>query len=201
MASLPKSDNVTSKSARTRQRILDAAANVFRQRGYALATLSEIAERADMQAGSLYYHFASKEELLEEVFETGVANVHNAVQRALKDLEISATPAERLRCAITTHFEVALERGDYSAANLRLLSHIPDEIRQRHLRSQRRYGRLWQKLVNDGMKSGAFNSSLNPSIVRMLILGAINWSVEWYEPAGASPTTIAEHLIDLLHLK
>ena len=139
MASLPKTRNDKPKSAGTRQRILDAAANVFRQRGYALATLNEIAERADMQAGSLYYHFGSKEELLEEVFETGLANVYNAVKRALKELDANATPAVRPRYAIITHFEVALERSDYAAANLRLLSHIPHEIRQRHLRSQRRY--------------------------------------------------------------
>ena len=195
----PSSDQAPAlKSARTRRRILDAAAAVFREQGYAPATLKDIARRADMQAGSLYYHFESKEALVEEVFETGVAAVHETVQAALKALGKEADAITRLRVAVSTHLCCMLDESDYAAANLRLLSQIPAEIRERHLRRQRRYGTLWNDLIRDATRARLIPAALNPSIVRMLLLGALNWSVEWYHPDGESPQAIAEHLIALL---
>ena len=60
------------KSDSTRLRILHAAAKAFRQNGYAASSLRDIADSADMQAGSLYYHFDSKEVLAEAVMDEGV---------------------------------------------------------------------------------------------------------------------------------
>ena len=57
------------KGERTRSRILNAAASVLAREGYAAATLTEIAAVAKMQAGSLYYHFDSKDAIVEEVLQ------------------------------------------------------------------------------------------------------------------------------------
>lgn len=70
------------RSARTRERILSAAAEVLASRGYASTTLEAIAERADMKAGSLYCHFSSKDELVAEVLLEGVGAAHDAVSAA-----------------------------------------------------------------------------------------------------------------------
>ncbi len=61
------------KSEQTRRRILDAAALVFSRRGFSGARLSDVAKVANMKAGSLYYHFASREELVAEVMTRGVS--------------------------------------------------------------------------------------------------------------------------------
>ena len=179
------------KSERTRERILDAAAACFRERGFAATRLSDIADRAGLQAPSLYYHFASKEELIEVVLALGVTRTHDHVRA-----RVEAVPADdqlgRLRAAIEGHVEMVLETGNYSAANLRLYGQMPDDIRRRLQKVQRRVGRYWNELLVAARDAGAIRSDLDLSAARMLILGALNWIVEWYRPNGLSPERLAD---------
>lgn len=181
------------KSERTRRRILDAAAHAFRHRGFATVTLKDIAALAGMQAGSLYYHFESKEALVDAMFETGVKRAFEATRNAVTSLGPGADPLSRLRAAIAAHVRVNLEDGDYTSANLRILGQVPEEIRRRHLRLQRTYGQFWHSLFEEAAAAGVIRKDLDLSIVRMLTLGALNWTVEWYHADGASPAEIAAH--------
>src|SRR4051794_33335961 len=92
-----------SKSERTRQRILDAAANVFREHGYANARLSDIAELAGMQTGSLYYHFDGREDLVAEILRLGIQTAWDHVRHAVDALPDDTTALNRLACAIRAH--------------------------------------------------------------------------------------------------
>jgi TetR/AcrR family transcriptional regulator, cholesterol catabolism regulator len=184
-----------SKSARTRKRILDAGASAFRREGYAAVTLKDIAVLAGLRAGSLYYHFGSKQEIVENVLALGLDGVAAATREAVGALGKSADPLERLRAAIVAHLKFVLAESDYAVANIRILSQVPNEIRQRHLKRQRRYGAFWRALFDDAAKAGALRENLDLSVVRMLTLGALNWSVEWYdEKRRRSPAEIAGHL-------
>jgi AcrR family transcriptional regulator len=188
-----------SKSARTRKRILDAGASAFRRDGYASVTLKDIAALAGLQAGSLYYHFDSKEEIVEEVLALGVDGVFAATREVVDALGPRADPMARLRAAIAAHLEFVLAESDYAVANIRILSQVPREIRQRHLKRQRRYGAFWRALFESAAKAGKLRTHLDLSVVRMLTLGALNWSVEWYDENGPqSPGTIAGHLSTMI---
>src|SRR5678816_4156304 len=96
-------DKPLTKSERTRQRILDAAARVFREQGYANARLADIAELADMQTGSLYYHFDGREDLVAEILRLGVKTAWSHVRAAVDALPPSATPLDRLAAAVRAH--------------------------------------------------------------------------------------------------
>jgi AcrR family transcriptional regulator len=187
------------KSERTRERILDAAAAAFRERGFAATRLSDIAERADLQAPSLYYHFDSKEELVEEVLALGVKRTFESVKE-----QVSAVPADdplgRLRAAIEAHLAMALETGNFSAANLRLYGQMPPDIRKRLQRTQRTVGAYWNDLLVAAQDAGAIRSDLDLSAVRMLILGALNWATEWYDPRKLSVAEVA-HQASVLMLE
>jgi AcrR family transcriptional regulator len=186
------------KSDRTRERILDAAAAAFRKRGFAGTRLSDIAERADLQAPSLYYHFASKEDLIEEVLSLSVLQAFEKVQQAVAEVP-EDDPVGRLAAAIQTHIAVVLQTGDYSAANLRLYGQMPDDIRKRLERTQRKVGRYWNQLLEDARDAGAIRDDFNLSVVRMLILGSLNWAAEWYHPGrGVSREEVARHAAVLL---
>jgi AcrR family transcriptional regulator len=188
-----------SKSARTRRRVLDAGASAFRREGYAAVALKDIAARAGLQAGSLYYHFGSKEEIVEEVLALGVEGVSAATRGAVDALGTGADPLARLRAAIAAHLEFVLAQSDYAVANIRILSQVPRAIRQRHLKRQRRYGAFWRGLFEDAAKADKLRKDLQLSVVRMLTLGALNWSVEWYDEDGSqSPRAIAAHLSTML---
>ena len=185
------------KSDRTRERILDAAAVCFRERGFAATRLADIAEHAGLQAPSLYYHFRSKEELIEEVLSIGVTRTHAHVKERVA-LVPADEPVERLRAAIEAHLAMVLETGNYSAANLRLYGQMPDDIRKRLQKTQQTVGRYWGKLLSDAQQAGAIRADLDLSATRMLMLGAINWVAEWYKPGGLSPEELGRHATALL---
>jgi TetR/AcrR family transcriptional regulator, cholesterol catabolism regulator len=187
-----------SKSDRSRRRILDAAALSFRRHGFASVTLKDIAERAGLQAGSLYYHFDSKEEIVEAVLAAGVKNAFAATREAVEALGPRADPLARLRAAIAAHLRVILTESDYSSANLRIFGQLPDAIRRRHLKLQRAYGGFWRVLFQDAADAGVIRADLDLSIIRMLTLGALNWSVEWYQEGRRSPGEIAAHVSTMI---
>jgi TetR/AcrR family transcriptional regulator, cholesterol catabolism regulator len=186
-----------SKSERTRERILDAAAAAFRERGFAATRLSDIAERADLQTPSLYYHFSSKEELIEEVLALSVTRTFEHVKRRVAEVE-GGDRLDRLRAAIEAHVEMVLITGSYATANLRLYGQMPEDIRRRLQRTQRQVGRYWNQLLQDAADAGEIRADLDLSAVRMLMLGALNWTAEWYRAGRLSPQQLAQHATVIL---
>ena len=185
------------KSERTRRRILDAAAVAFR-RGYASVTLKDIAALAGMQAGSLYYHFDTKEELVEAVLDAGVDGAIAATREAVHALGPDADPVARLRAAIAAHLRFVLAEDAYASANIRILGQVPEAIRERHLKRQRAYGAFWRTLFRQAAAAGAIRPDVDLSVARMLALGALNWSVEWYRDGRRTPGEIAAHAATMI---
>jgi AcrR family transcriptional regulator len=74
------------KYARTRGRILDAAAYVLSRKGYAGTRLSDVAERVDIQTPAIYYYFTSRDDLIEEVMASGLADMRAHLQATLQAL-------------------------------------------------------------------------------------------------------------------
>jgi AcrR family transcriptional regulator len=183
------------KSDLTRQRILQAAARVFRERGYSGTRLTDIAEAADMKAGSLYYHFASREALVEEVVLEGVRRTKDAVQDRLRELPADANFLRKLEVMIETHLTFVLLQGDIASASIQLIWQIPQEIRERTLAVQRAYGATWRQVLEAARDAGEIRSDVNLSAIRMSILGALNWAADWYHPTGAAPKQIAHDIV------
>lgn len=186
------------KAEETRLRILNAAARTFRSRGFAATRLSDIAAHAELRAGSMYYHFESKEKLLEEVLELGVSQVFKAVRAAVEALPEGATWREKTSVAIATHLESMWLHDDYTSANIRIFGHIPDDIRLSHLKRQREYGNYWRSLLTGARDAGEIRDDLDLSVVRMLLLGSLNWSVEWHRKGQLSPAEIGRQAAVLL---
>lgn len=186
------------KSDLTRQRILQAAARVFRDRGYSGTRLTDIAEAADMKAGSLYYHFDSREALVEEVVLEGVRRTKDAVQGRLRELPADTTFLRKLEVMIETHLTFVLLQGDIASASIQLIWQIPLEIRERTLAVQRAYGATWRQVLEAARDAGEIRSDVNLSAIRMSILGALNWAADWYHPTGAPPKQIARDIVLLV---
>jgi AcrR family transcriptional regulator len=184
-------DQKETKSARTRKRILDAAARAFRDKGYAGTRLADVAELAGMRTGSLYYHFKTREELVDEVLRLGLQIAAEQHQRAMAALGPDASALDRLRTAMRVHMKNALEVTDYIAAANRIDDELPHEIRRRHLIDLIRYGEFWNDLLADAVERGEIRSDLDLFTTRMLMLGALNTAVEWYNPRrGPSLETV-----------
>ena len=171
-----------SKSALTRARILDAAAHVLSVKGYAGLRLTDVADEAEIQAPAIYYYYASKDELVEEVMWAGIADMREHVVAALSALPDGTSPLDRLLAAAEAHLRHALEISDYTTASIRNAGQVPLSIRKRQIVEEERYGEVWRKLINDLAREGRLRPELDLYIAQMLILGALNWAVEWWTP-------------------
>lgn len=168
------------KSERTRQRILDAAAEVLADRGYADARLTDIAARAGMQAGSLYYHFASREELVEEILRLGIEKSWDHVAAAVGRLPSAATPIDRLAAAIRAHTTAIVGLSAYASAQARIVGQLPNDLARAHRKGMRAYGAYWHDLFEAAQQAGQVSGDVDLLVARMLTFGAMNWTSEWF---------------------
>ena len=169
-----------SKSARTRARILDAAAHVLSSKGFAGTRLSDVAEHAEIQAPAIYYYFGSREELIEEVMYCGVAELRKHVQEALNDLPPETLPLDRIMTAVEAHLRHELE----------ISGQIPQHLRTRQLKEETSYGRMWRRLFDNALAEGQIRADLDPRYAQLLVLGALNWAAEWRDPRRDSVDSI-----------
>ena len=178
-----------------RKQILDAAAKVLARRGYTGTQLSEIAEEAGTQAGSLYYHFASREELIEQVLQEGVRLSFARVRAVLDELPPGSSPLARLTAALRSHLKFQLVESDYARAVSRSIGQSPEDMWKRVNDKFRAYGRFFDDLIRAAMKAGEIDSKIDRSALRMLIIGAANYTPEWYRRGGAMDV---DQICDLL---
>lgn len=177
-----------SKSEATRERILDATAEVLNAKGYAGARLSDIAELAGVQATAIYYYFGSRDDLVAETVQVGLRRVLAHVDEVLTALPKDTPPMDRITAAVGAHLEITLQDSKYTAAAIRHASTLPPAIRQVQLVDQRKYGGLWRSLIADATKAGQVNPALDPAAARMFVMGALNWAPEWWNPSRGSLT-------------
>lgn len=179
-------DESGSKSARTRERILDAAAHVLSRKGYAGTRLTDVADQAELQAPAIYYYFPSREDLIEEVMWTGIAHMRDHIDEILAALPADAGPMGRIDAAVEGHLRYELEISDYTTASIRNAGQVPDNIRIRYSAEASKYGDVWRKLIQDAANAGLVRPDLDPTVARMLVLGALNWAAEWWNPRRGS---------------
>jgi TetR/AcrR family transcriptional regulator, cholesterol catabolism regulator len=173
------------KSDATRQRILDAAALILSREGFAGTKLADIAAEAQLKVATLYYYYESREALVEAVMVTGSEHVRQHTMSALAALDRSCTPVDRLCTAVESHLRFVLEISNYTQAVIRNASQVPEHIRTTLRHEINQYGRLWQGLVNAAAEGTAFRTPAQRKALRLLILGGLNWTVEWWTEAQA----------------
>ena len=181
------------KSALKRRRIIEAAARVFASRGYAHATLSEIAASAGTQAGSLYYYFASREDLVEEMLTEGTRRLSNRVKAALAALPSQANELERFVTMVRTHVIVTCERDEFVIAYQKIHDQVTDEMRANISLEERAFGRFWTSIFKRAVKQGFIRADLDARLTRLLLVGSIYWMPDWYKREGPSS---AEEIAD-----
>ncbi|WP_205697399.1 TetR family transcriptional regulator [Conexibacter sp. SYSU D00693] len=181
------------KGARTRRRILDAAAEAFAERGYAATSLADVAGAAGMQAGSLYFHFAAKDALVEEVLAEALERSLERV-RAAVDATADAGPAARLDAAVRAHLDALRDLRAYAAAVLDLVAEVPPEVRRRHAERLRPYAELWAGLVAEAQRAGHLPRDPAAPLLVGLLWGALNASAHprWpHEPQATADALLA----------
>jgi AcrR family transcriptional regulator len=174
--------------------IIQAAAQIFRQKGYHGTSMQDIADAVQLQKASLYYHISGKQEIL-------VSILDHALDLMIADLEgviaADTSPAEQLRQAMSTY--VGRLAADADLAAVLLLEHrsLDAEARSSHIRRRDRFESLWRGIIQRGIEQGDFRPQ-DPRLATFALLGVLNWTITWFRPEGDfTPDQIANLYTDL----
>ena len=181
-----------SGAKKTKEQILDISAKLFSQRGYNGTPLRDIAAAVNMKAGSLYYHFDSKEQLIQEILTIGVENIYESVVARVEDLPEKSSSRSILLAAAKGHLEALLEKGDYTSTGIRNYGQLPKSIQSKVLVIRDKYEDLWRGWLSEAKEKGEIRPDVDLKVLRLTILGALNRTLEWYKKGGLSVEEIAE---------
>lgn len=194
----PAGVETRARASATRQNILDTAARLFRNEGYSAVSMRHIAAAAGMQAGSLYYHFDAKDQIVAEVLRIGVEQVFSAVKAAVDALPADGDPSVAVGLGVQTHLTVLLRLQDYTSANIRIFGQVPRSVREAHLALRDQYEAYWAGLIARCLPGRSAAVSLRRRTARFFLIGAMNNALEWYRDEGASIERIAAEMTHLL---
>jgi AcrR family transcriptional regulator len=176
--------------------IIEAAATVFRRKGYHGATMAEIAAAVNLTAGSLYHHFPSKQDLLVAVLATGLERITREVRSAVESSDTSA--AETLRRIAVIHIRSQIDNANIAAAVIfegRALLDVPD-VREQFVAQRDALETLYRRVIERGIAAGEFRP-VDVGIFVKALFGALNWVSVWYRPDGRlSGEEIAREIAD-----
>ena len=175
---MPQSTTVLAESGR--DRILDEAAALFLRLGYEGTSLRQLADTVGMKAGSLYYHFASKDDLLTEILRRGI----DVMQTAFGEAEAStgsARPVDRIEAHVRAHLSALFENGPYTAAHVMTFRTAPESVREIVVPLRDAYEARWTEMLRLLQADGAIQPTVDVNVIRLVLFGAMNASVEWFD--------------------
>ncbi len=179
----------------TRDDILDAAAQVIRQKGFHAASMSVIADAVNLQKASLYHHVASKQEILLALLERalGLLTEHIAA------ITSQPMPADqKLRQMIRAYLSALADNADLTSVLLFEHRSLDKKSHARHVPQRDKFEKLWRDTIEEGLAAGIFACPDSGMAVRAL-MGVMNWTLTWYQPEGEKTIEkIADEYADLL---
>ena len=178
----------------TRDDILDAAAQVFRLKGYHGASMADIAEAVNLQKASLYHHVSSKQEILLDLLERGLEMLAERVSIIAGQ---SGRADDKLRMMIRSYLQLLAKNPDLSAVLLFEHRSLDKKTHARHVPHRDKFESLWRDVVNEGIRDGLFACD-DPALAVRALMGSLNWTLTWYRSNGdLSIESIADQYADL----
>ena len=172
-----------------RERLILAAARVLGERGYEGASLAKICAAAGILPGSLYHHFRSKEDLFVNVHAEGFRQLNEAIDSALAE---ETDPWGRLEAACAAHLTLLVGSPDVSLVTGTSLFHTaPPGLQRRLNRDRDAYEARYKELI----AALGLPREVDASLLRLNLLGALNWTRMWYQPGKRNPKELAHHLV------
>ncbi|RSK26262.1 TetR/AcrR family transcriptional regulator [Bacillus sp. HMF5848] len=185
-----------SDSKPLKERILDAALQLFERYGYHGVTVNQIVAECSASKGGFYHNFSSKDELLYEIHDYFISYVLEKAKRAFEEC---ATPTEKLVAVIQSFVKVFHMYKAHITVFYQESMYLRPEYKEAIATKRDEFRTIMRAVIVEGVQSGEFREELNIDITVMSILGTVNWTYKWYQPNGASTIEeIAELYIDLI---
>lgn len=168
--------------------IVDAAARLFSDQGFAATSIQDIADSVGLLKGSLYHYIHTKEDLLEAVIQEAH---HHTASLGVEALGVDGDALDKLRFVVRRHLNgatgsnLAKVRVFYREANF-----LPPGRLARILASRDSYEHALRQIIADGQSEGTIASHLDPTLTAIAILAILNSVQQWFRPDG--PKTLEE---------
>lgn len=168
--------------------LLDAAVRLLAERGYDGTSMRDIAEATGMLAGSIYYHYKSKDELLQAAYDRVATQYKEAIaDPGVKDLD----PWDRLEAACVAHLNAVLTMPSVGRL-FTLFGESADPVAYGQVvQFREEHEKSFRKLI-DELPEGDIR---DPKFFRLALLGALNYVIVWYHPEGNKPAEIARNIL------
>jgi TetR/AcrR family transcriptional regulator, cholesterol catabolism regulator len=194
----PKKTEGERDDGNRRQALISAAAQLFKRQGYDATSTREIATQVGMQPGSPFYHFGNKQDLLLAVMVEGMQQAIARQQAACALASSQETDSERLRRLIRHHFDVLLgPDSDFIPVMLYEWRSLAPAQRKTITQLKDAYEAAWIPVLQALHDQGQLQAPVG--LARLMIFGALNWSVQWYEPARKNSKAARASLDELTH--
>lgn len=165
-----------------RDALLRVCARLFREKGFDGTTIRDISKAAGMHSGSPFYHFKTKQAMLVAVMEQGLIE---GLRKTEAVMALELPPRERFERLIRTHLDtICAEGNDFIPVLLYDWRSVTPANRRRIIALRDRYDALWQRAVDDLVAAGTLSGDAR--LLRLLVLGAVNWSAKWYRRGGTA---------------
>ncbi|GHC58669.1 TetR/AcrR family transcriptional regulator [Streptomyces flavofungini] len=184
-------------SPERRGELLRIAADVFAEQGYNATTVRKIADAAGMLAGSLYYHFDSKESMLEEILRTFLTELWDGYDSVLS---APLGPRETLEALVTESFREIDRHRSAVAIYQKESKHLVAQTRFEYLvESQQRFEKAWLTTLERGVTDGVFRADLDIRLAYRFVRDTVWVAASWYRPGGGhSPEEIARQYLSMV---
>lgn len=178
-----------------RNELIAKSARLFREKGYDKTTVRDIAAAVGIQAGSWFYHFKTKHDILLAVMEQGMTRSLEAIEEIVAQ---SLPPREAFHALVLTHLNTLLApNNDFIPVILYESRSLDKTARARIAVLTNRYEAIWDKVIDALHRSGDW--AMPTRLDRLLVFGALNWTVQWYRAgAGISIEELAEQAVSFI---
>lgn len=180
----------------TRERIVSSAVDLFATQGYDATSVAQVIERAGLTKGGFYHHFASKDDLLYEVY-------GDLIARQLEQMDAILArrlpAAETLRALIVDLVESTAASAQRAIVFWREQHRLGDEHAAACRAARRRYHDAVRKVIRTGQAAGEFAHVASADTITFTIFGVINELPLWFRPSGHKKATqIATEIADFV---
>ncbi len=178
-----------------RAEIREAAAQLFRDKGYAATSMRDLADAVGLKAPSIYNHFASKEEILRSICFDNAQRFLNGLAQVER---MSGSAAEKLRALIRLHILIATEDATSVIAINDEWRHLSEPYLSRFIAIRRDYEQRFKAIVEEGVRCGELRK-VHPHIAVHTIFSSMRWLHDWYKSGKSiTPTDIERDIEGIL---
>jgi len=166
------------------QSIVDTAAEVFFEKGYAASTMQDVADSVGILSGSLYYYVRTKEDLLFHV----IKQAHDGIDEHMKRCQaLEADPLVILRALLEGHVLFNIAHLREAAAFIAEFRSLSEPFKAPIVEQRDAYERYVRDLLTEGQRLGLVRAELDASVSAKAMLGMLNSLHLWYRPGGQHP--------------